>query len=501
MATTTSSDSAGRGSQASKVSKDHKKPTAAALKGAIQLGIGYAVGNLSSKPDRDVLMQDFSVVESVFLPSEGSNLTPAHHFPDFRLKTYAPLAFRYFRELFGIKPDDYLYSICNEPLIELSNAGASSSWFYLTSDDEFIIKTVQHKEAEFLQKLLPGYYMNLNQNPRTLLPKFYGLYCIQCCGITVRVVVMNNVLPRAIKIHYKYDLKGSSYKRRASRKERLKFSPTFKDLDFQEMHEGLHFDLDTYNALIKTLQRDCQVLESFKIMDYSLLLGIHVLDQKPLSRGSRCDSRKGQKVLYSTALEAIQGNVKDPEPVADDNTLGGIPAKHKDENLLIFLGIIDILQSYRLIKKVEHSWKALVHDGDTVSVHRPSFYADRFLKFMGSTVFKKIHPLRGASSKRKKNSLYATKSASQEFLSSQTEEKKDEKKAQSMNNLNDNFYSSSKQPDLLPRPAVSFQSTCEDDEDLGNSEDRRASSSTIALDDPLPSPSRSLSDSELDVYL
>lgn len=129
------------------------------------------------------------------LSSEGSNLTPAHHFPDFRLKTYAPLAFRYFRELFGIKPDDYLvsvqvhiiiilivtevsvewiatlaakmmlhlsefqYSICNEPLIELSNPGASSSWFYLTGDDEFIIKTVQHKEAEFLQKLLPGYYM------------------------------------------------------------------------------------------------------------------------------------------------------------------------------------------------------------------------------------------------------------------------------------------------------------------------------------------------------
>lgn len=53
----------------------------------------------------------------------------------------------------------FQYSICNEPLIEVPNPGASSSWFYLTSDDEFIIKTVQHKEAEFLQKLLPGYYM------------------------------------------------------------------------------------------------------------------------------------------------------------------------------------------------------------------------------------------------------------------------------------------------------------------------------------------------------
>ena len=39
---------------------------------------------------------------------EGSNLTPAHHYSDFRFKTYAPIAFRYFRELFGIQPDDFL---------------------------------------------------------------------------------------------------------------------------------------------------------------------------------------------------------------------------------------------------------------------------------------------------------------------------------------------------------------------------------------------------------
>ena len=51
----------------------------------------------------------------------------------------------------------FQYSICSEPLIELSNPGASGSLFFLTSDDEFIIKTVQHKEAEFLQKLLPGF--------------------------------------------------------------------------------------------------------------------------------------------------------------------------------------------------------------------------------------------------------------------------------------------------------------------------------------------------------
>ncbi len=37
-------------------------------------------------------------------------------------------------------------------------------------------------------------------------------------------------------------------------------------------------EAETYNALISTMRRDCRVLESFRIMDYSLLIGIHNLD-------------------------------------------------------------------------------------------------------------------------------------------------------------------------------------------------------------------------------
>ncbi|XP_031803731.1 phosphatidylinositol 4-phosphate 5-kinase type-1 gamma isoform X2 [Sarcophilus harrisii] len=398
----------------------YKKTTSSTLRGAIQLGIGYTVGNLSSKPERDVLMQDFYVVESIFFPSEGSNLTPAHHYADFRFKTYAPVAFRYFRELFGIRPDDYLYSLCNEPLIELSNPGASGSLFYVTSDDEFIIKTVMHKEAEFLQKLLPGYYMNLNQNPRTLLPKFYGLYCVQSGGKNIRVVVMNNILPRLVKMHLKFDLKGSTYKRRASKKEKEKSIPTYKDLDFiQDMPEGLMLDADTFSALVKTLQRDCLVLESFKIMDYSLLLGVHNIDQQERERQtegaqSTSDEKRpvGQKALYSTAMESIQGGAARGESIETDDTMGGIPAVNgRGERLLLHIGIIDILQSYRFIKKLEHTWKALVHDGDTVSVHRPSFYAERFFKFMSNTVFRKNSSLKSSPSKKGRTTLLAAKTS------------------------------------------------------------------------------------------
>lgn len=71
---------------------------------------------------------------------------------------------------------------------------------------------------------------------------------------------MNNILPRSVSMHLKFDLKGSTYKRRASKKEREKSKPTFKDLDFLTyVPEGLTLDQDTFSALVKTLQRDCLV--------------------------------------------------------------------------------------------------------------------------------------------------------------------------------------------------------------------------------------------------
>eukprot|EP00057_Strongylocentrotus_purpuratus_P011489 XP_011665963.1 PREDICTED: phosphatidylinositol 4-phosphate 5-kinase type-1 beta isoform X1 [Strongylocentrotus purpuratus] len=443
----------------------YKKTSSSTLMAAIQLGIGHSVGSISAKKDqreRDVLLQDFTVVESVFFPSEGSNITPAHSYPEFRFKTYAPIAFRYFRQLFGIQPDDFLISLVDRTLTELSNAGASGSVFYLTLDDEFIIKTTQHKEADFLQKLLPGYYMNLVQNPRTLLPKFYGLYTYQSGGKNIRFVIMNNLLPSTLKMHQKFDLKGSTYKRKASKGEKQKKSPTLKDLDFMVVHpEGLHLDALTYNALLKTIQRDCRVLESFKIMDYSLLLGIHNIDQgirdmakegrenpgtpsglddhpseypgdpgsypetprtptertprtptensngedplnsssgvPPRLERSRSYNNRQRVAAFSTTREAIQGQSDTYVSGGEDEQSGGIPAKNsKGDRLLLFIGIIDILQCYKLTKKLEHTWKSVVHDGDTVSVHRPDFYANRFKEFMAKNVFKKI-PLRRES--------------------------------------------------------------------------------------------------------
>ncbi|XP_042559037.1 phosphatidylinositol 4-phosphate 5-kinase type-1 alpha-like [Clupea harengus] len=351
----------------------YKETTASDLEGAIQLGISYTVQEASRMDQREVLIQDFEVMESVYFPRKGSKWTPPHHYKDFHFKIYAPFGFFYFREKFGIPPDDYEVSLCSKALLEQSNSGASGSLFCLSSDDKFIIKTVQRKEAEFLQRMLPGYYNTLLRNRHTLLPKFYGLYCVHIGSKYIRIVVMNNLLPTTVPIHLKYDLKGSTYRRQASREECTKPLPTYKDLDFlRDLPDGILLEAGHYDVLRNTIHEDCLLLQSFRIMDYSLLVAIH----------------------------KIQQGTEESPPLVSDYSNGVIPATTcKGEKMWVFAGIIDILQSYRLLKKLEHSWKAIFQDADTVSVHRPGFYADRFEKFLWEKVFTRRIPLKSSLSK------------------------------------------------------------------------------------------------------
>ncbi len=53
-------------------------------------------------------MQDFMTVESNVFPKSGGQYTPAHTYSDFKFSTFAPLAFRYFLNLFGVKREDFM---------------------------------------------------------------------------------------------------------------------------------------------------------------------------------------------------------------------------------------------------------------------------------------------------------------------------------------------------------------------------------------------------------
>ena len=65
---------------------------------------------------------------------------------------------RTLRKLFKVDAADYMLSICgNNALRELSSPGKSGSFFYLTDDDRYMIKTMKKSEVKvsFTLTLLP----------------------------------------------------------------------------------------------------------------------------------------------------------------------------------------------------------------------------------------------------------------------------------------------------------------------------------------------------------
>ncbi|CAF1512910.1 unnamed protein product [Rotaria sp. Silwood1] len=503
----------------------YKRVTVDDLMKSLQIGLTYVLGK-HHHPQRQVLIQDFQQIEYQDFPPDGSKSTPIHPYAEFRLKTYAQTAFRFFRNAFGVDPSSFMSSLCAKDFRELPNPGASGSIFYITADDTYIIKTVSKKEARFLLSLLPGYYMNLTQNPFTLLPKFFGLYCYQSANKNIRFVIMNNLIPTNVKLHEKYDLKGSIYKRKASEEERKRDLPTLKDNDFKSLHpHGLILEPFFYDQLMQTIEDDVRVLGSFDIMDYSLLLAVHNIteemkptqnsslvspsllsspttskqispldmmtnpslsinedirttastdsgiamttihkiptyiqyirviefvraqqepslrtssilntenslsdnhihndtiietasiktvkpDLSPILNRTINQTSDNQSIIYRNSKSPINNDISS-SPFHVGNALiggdvwynrqnlsrlamAGIPAINQNGDLLLlYVGIIDILQNYRLRKKLEHAFKSTLVTREEISVCNPSHYGDRFVRFLSRRVFRKGGP-------------------------------------------------------------------------------------------------------------
>ncbi|CAN0056769.1 unnamed protein product, partial [Discosporangium mesarthrocarpum] len=126
-------------------------------------------------------------------------------------------------------------------------------------------------ETKFLRRILPHYYEHMKTHPDTFLVKFYGMYRVKMQQLNKRVhfIVMNSVVYTHKEIHVTYDLKGSSLGRNANKGEKV-----FKDNDLPEKQGKLHLGKQR-DAFLNAIRADSEFLARMKIMDYSLLTGIH----------------------------------------------------------------------------------------------------------------------------------------------------------------------------------------------------------------------------------
>jgi 1-phosphatidylinositol-4-phosphate 5-kinase len=231
-------------------------------------------------------------------------LTPSAKY-DFKFKDYAPWVFRHLRAAFKLDPADYLMSLTSKYILsELGSPGKSGSFFYFSRDYKYIIKTIHHAEHKCLRKILRDYYKHVQDNPNTLLSQFYGLHRVKVpYGRKIHFVVMNNLFPPHRDIHRTFDLKGSTVGR-DFKEDDLEGNPraTLKDLNWLRRDMHLEFGPTKKRMFIEQMQRDVKILQRLKIMDYSLLIGIH-----DLSRGN-------EENLRGKTLQVFQPGGDSSEP-------------------------------------------------------------------------------------------------------------------------------------------------------------------------------------------
>ena len=106
--------------------------------------------------------------------------------------------------------------------------------------------------------LFPLQYV-VERHGNTLLPQYLGMYRLTVDGIQSYFVVMRNVFSSHLKVHKKYDLKGSTVDREANEKELEKQLPTLKDNDFIKNQVKINIGDAAKEKLTETLNADVDV--------------------------------------------------------------------------------------------------------------------------------------------------------------------------------------------------------------------------------------------------
>ncbi|PWA35548.1 MORN motif-containing protein [Artemisia annua] len=162
---------------------------------------------------------------------------------------------RKLRDLFNVDPADYMLSICgSEALRELSSPGKSGSFFYMTKDDKYMIKTIKKSEMEI-------FWITLREVEWIFTKE--GAVCYY-----------GNVFCTKVPINRRFDLKRSSHGRITNKPEtEIDANTTLKDLDLNFI---FRLQKDWFQEFSRQMDMDCHFLEQERIMDFSLLVGISV---------------------------------------------------------------------------------------------------------------------------------------------------------------------------------------------------------------------------------
>uniref|UniRef100_A0A1A7Y8Z0 1-phosphatidylinositol-5-phosphate 4-kinase n=1 Tax=Iconisemion striatum TaxID=60296 RepID=A0A1A7Y8Z0_9TELE len=357
-------------------------------------GVNHTINELSNVPVPVMLMpDDFKAYSKIKV---DNHLFNKENLPSrFKFKEYCPMVFRNLRERFSIDDQDYQNSLTRSAPLNSDSQGRFGNRFLTSYDHRFVIKTVSSEDIAEMHNILKKYHQFIVEcHGNTLLPQFLGMYRLTVDGVETYMVVTRNVFSHRLTVHRKYDLKGSTVSREASDKEKAKELPTFKDNDFLNEGHKLQIGDDNKKYFLEKLKRDVEFLATLKIMDYSLLVGIHDVEraeQEELESEDNEVEEEGESDGggIGTPPDSPSNTLDSNKPLCPgefDPSIDVYAIKSNDSaprKEVYFMAIIDILQHYDAKKKAAHAAKTVKHGaGAEISTVNPEQYSKRFYDFI-----------------------------------------------------------------------------------------------------------------------
>ncbi|ORC85223.1 phosphatidylinositol-4-phosphate 5-kinase type II beta [Trypanosoma theileri] len=356
---------------------------------------------ISSMNDSFISQQGMTSVSSGFFLKRIPMLQNDHvSFTD-----YAPRAFQTIRERFGVDVREFLDALGISALRarlllgrfcaprDFRSSGRSGALMLSSHNYRFVLKSVSPGESRTLRRFLPAYITHLERHPHTLLPRYAGLYALWYRGSKSAFVVMENIFaPAQFPIEVVYDLKGSTLHRSTSIEHR-KHGAAAKDKDFLADNRRLYLSANARDALMFQLESDTQFLEESNTLDYSLLVGIYIIDSETASSKESAELLKQQERRMSELTKVPSDERKKMSMDEAKNYVdsvfhgfyGGVGSS--DGSRVYYFGIVDCLTTYGLKKVGEHYGKSmLLQDMKEVSCVPPPDYRSRFLNFVRSII-------------------------------------------------------------------------------------------------------------------
>uniref|UniRef100_A0A3B4DY30 Phosphatidylinositol 5-phosphate 4-kinase type-2 alpha n=1 Tax=Pygocentrus nattereri TaxID=42514 RepID=A0A3B4DY30_PYGNA len=368
------------------------------LLSVLMWGVNHSINELSHIQIPVMLMpDDFKANSKIKVDNHLFNKEnmPSH----FKFKEYCPLVFRNLRERFAIDDQEYQNSLTRSAPIPSDAQGRSGARFHTSYNKKYVIKIITSEDVAEMHNILKKYHQYIVEcHGNTLLPQFLGMYRLTVDGDETYMIVTRNVFSHRLPVHKKYDLKGSTVAREASDKEKTKELPTYKDNDFINDGQKIYMDEESKKVFLEKLKNDVEFLAQLKLMDYSLLVGLHDVEQGEQEQPEEESEDNDAGEEEGTESD---GGVTGSPPDSPSNTLDSnkplgpgefdtnvdVYAIRSNENApkkeVYFMAIIDILTPYDAKKKAAHAAKTVKHGaGAEISTVNPEQYSKRFYDFI-----------------------------------------------------------------------------------------------------------------------